>query len=106
MERDDIINELETRTGVSRAVLGAVPADRLQAYFKASAAPQPGESEVVTKLLVFIGALPCVQGDWILGLPIIAFGVATAMTARNKMKANQNLAQRIKSDCRPAALPS
>ena len=102
MERGELINILEERTGVSREDLSGVPTGKLSAYFDASAAVPSGDTEVAAKFMVFLGSLPCVQGDWFLGLPIIAMGIGVAVTARRDQAMNENLAQKIRDDRKAA----
>ena len=103
MEREKLIKSLEERTGVSREVLSDVPTGKLSAYFDASAAVPSSDTEVAAKFMVFLGALPCAQGDWFLGLPIIALGVDMAVTARRKQAMNDNLGRKIRDDRKLAA---
>lgn len=101
MKQEKIIAALAERTGVQAAELERLAPERLNHYFGASATPP--DSETALKLTVFLGALPCAQGDWIVGLPVISFALGLAWSSRSREKTNAELAGVIRKEIDSAA---
>lgn len=96
MKQEKITAALTERTGVPSSDLDRLLPERLNHYFAASAAPP--DNEVVLKLAVFLGALPCAQGDWMVGFPLISFAVGLALKSRERENTNAALADAIRKE--------